>query len=139
MDGRGVLGFPVRLGIAFLIIALFVPSVVAVAEHYSDESEGGSAKEAADTVFTVSARLWYSGAGSSERVVVDVPAGYELVFGGEGGYMWSYSVEKDGRTVSRTYPDSPSVRYPEEFRISGHAELTLACEKSSGVYGIVVL
>ena len=139
MDGRGVLGFPIRLTVAFLIIALFVPSVMFAAELFSENSNGAAAISEAGRIADTASRVWYGGTGCAESITVDIPPGYEAVFGGDGGYEWSYCIMHAGKIVERVFSDAPAVRYPIMFTVSGHAELTLKSDTVGGVYGVVAI
>ncbi len=138
MDRRGVMGLPVRLGVALLILALATPSLVAAAGHFDREAEVSEARLAADTVYDAAARAWYSGNGGSETVEVSVPSGCSVVFGGEGADAWSYALYRGGELVSREYPESPGVRFLGVAEVTGTGEVKVACRSTDDGYGVVV-
>ena len=140
MDGRGVLGFPLRLGIAFLIIALFIPSLIAAADHFNADSDMISVRSEAGRVLDSAERVWYSGDGSSETVDVSLPPGYVLRLGGEGADAWSYSILKGDEVLDKEYTDTPKIRFSGDgFTITGSSQIKLTCTVGSdGVYGVGV-
>ena len=138
MDRRGVLGFPLRLGIAFLIIALFVPSLVSAIQGFQEESDLLEAEKEADSVMDAAERVWYSGTGSSESVSVHTPPGYCLRLGGQGPEAWSYSILKGDEIRETKYTESPKIRFIDDgILISGSSEIVLTCDvDGNGTYGI---
>ena len=138
MDRRGVLGFPLRLGIAFLIIALFVPSLVSAVQGFQEESDMMDAEREADRVMGAAERVWYTGAGSSESVSVHTPAGSCIRIGGEGPEAWSYSVMKGDEVKETRYSESPKIRFiGDTIMLSGSSEVVLICDTDDdGIYGI---
>ena len=129
-----------RLGIAFLIIALFTPGLVTMAERYGDESQVSEARVQADAVVSAADEVWYSGQGSSERVDVSVPSGYEVTFGGQGADAWSYSILKGDSVKSRCYTESPTVMFVGgAVTLSGHCTVVVtATRDDDGRYGVEV-
>ena len=138
MDRRGVMGLPVRLGVALLILALTAPSLVAAAEHFDREAEVSELRLAADTVYDAAGRVWYSGSGGCETVDVSVPSGCSIVFGGEGADAWSYALYRNGEEVSREYPETPAVRFLGSSEIAGSGEIKIVCRNADGGYGVEV-
>ena len=140
IDGRGVLGFPMRLGIAFLIIALFVPSFVSVMESYTEESELSQMRTQADVLVSSAADVWYAGSGSSETVSLNLLSGYELLIGGSGGDAWSYSILKGDAVKEKSYTETPKIRFlGESTQITGHCDVVVTSTvDSNGVYGVEV-
>ena len=129
-----------RLGIAFLIIALFVPSIVTVMENYTEESELSQMRTQADVLLSSAADVWYAGSGSSETVSLALLSGYELHIGGSGGDAWSYSILKGDTVKEKSYTDSPKIRFlGEPTELTGHCEVVVtSAVDSDGTYGVKV-
>ena len=139
MDGRGVIGFPMRLMLAAVLLALCTPVLAEMTEGFRDQTHESEAQCQTDKIREASASLYLSGPGSSRVVSIDIPAGYSITVGGEGAQAYSITVLKGDGQVSLTYNEHPSFRFIDVVKdISGHCELLLSCEKDSDGCGIRV-
>ena len=138
MDGRGVLGLPLRIAIAFLIIALFAPSLVNVAESFRDDSDMAEMRNEADKAESLAEELWFAGKGSTGTVELHMQQGYSLTFGGTGADAWSYSIMKGDSVREKHFMETPDVRFlGEVFTATGSCVLTMECTSDEeGNYGI---
>jgi len=134
------MGFPVRLAIAALIVALFVPSAISAAEYFTESSEITEARHVADSVVSAAGDAWYSGRGSVRDISIHVPSGYALEFGGDGVNAYSYRILKGDEVVETVYADSPRIRFLDgSCTLAGHCDLRITCgNDSDGNYGITV-
>ncbi|AGI47993.1 hypothetical protein TALC_01000 [Thermoplasmatales archaeon BRNA1] len=139
MDGRGVIGFPVRIGVAFLLVALCVPAISYAVDAFQESSELQRVDGEVDSIIEASGRIYFGGAGCSCTIDVHVEPGYEIWIGGEGPEAYSVSVVKGSSVRERTYAENPSVRFlGERMVLTGDSELLLECARIDGVYGIRV-
>lgn len=139
MDNRGVLGFPMRLGLAFTLIALCVPVLSEMTEGFRDSTDENELNSEISKIIAECDRLYYGGSGSVSTVEIKTVPGYEIVIGGENADAYSVRIFKGDSEVSQTYLEHPSVRFHgDEKRYSGNTELLLKCETVNGNYGITV-
>jgi hypothetical protein len=140
MDRRGVVGFPLRLSVTFVILAVSLPAMLHALGCLEGGAGAAAAEAEAEKVRDAASRAYYSGAGSACSVDVSVSRDYRLVIGGEGADAYSISVWRGGEETSRTYMQRPPVRIlnAEPLEISGDRGLLLRCVSSGAGYGVEV-
>ena len=137
MDRRGVIGFPMRLMLAAVLLALCTPVLAEMTEGFRDQTYENEAQCQTDKIREASASLYMSGPGASRVVSLDIPAGYSITLGGEGAQAYSVTILKGDEEVMTFYSEHPSYRFIETVgEISGHCELLLSCERHDGGCGI---
>lgn len=133
------MGFPLRLAIAFLIVGLCVPPLVAATEHFQAQTEVAAVDQEVGRIAEAAARVYYAGAGSSCTLDVVIDAACTVVIGGEEAEAYSIAVLHGDAEQSRTYLDRPPVHLlGPALAVNGPATLRLACVNAGGVYGVEV-
>lgn len=136
---EGVMGFPLRLAIAFLIVSLCVPPLVAATEHFQTQTEIAAVDQEVGRISEVAARVYYAGAGSTCTLDVAIDAACTVVIGGENADAYSIAVFRGDTEQSRTYLDRPPVRLlGPAFAVNGPATLLFSCMNAEGIYGVEV-
>lgn len=139
MDNLGVQGFPMRLAVAFVLIALCAPVLAGAAEGFQEYSDTSGVSSELSRIVSVSDRIYYSGTGASETLELSIRAGYEIVVGGEGADAYSISIMKDGKCVERHRMENPEVRFAGEgLVLSGLCTIRMTCLYDEDGYGIGV-
>ena len=140
MDRKGVIGLPMRLAVAFLIIALFAPSLVSAAETFGNDADLADMEKEARKAEKLADDLWFAGKDSTGTVELRLDPGYGLRFGGEDADAWSYRITKGDSVVEIHYMETPDVRFlGDGFTAGGHCTLRMDCiVDDEGVYGISV-
>ena len=139
MDRRGVIGFPMRLMLAAVLLALCTPVLAEMTEGFRDQTYENEAQCQTDKIREASASLYMSGPGASRVVSLDIPAGYSITLGGEGAQAYSVTILKGVEEVMTIYNEHPSFRFIESMEdIAGHCDLLLTCERHDGGCGIRV-
>ena len=133
MNDSGVLGMPFRIMISFMVIALMVPALVAVANDMdmaADEAEGASL---AEQVADASTRAYLSGVGGAVSLSVDIPIGRSLGIGGEGADAYTIRIYSDGKVSGKVVLDNPPIRMlcPETM-LEGDRELLFEAVSHEG-------
>jgi len=140
MDRKGVMGLPFRLAIAFMIIALFAPSVISAAESFSKDTDMADMRNEAEKAEDLAKNLWFAGKGSEGSVSIKTAPGYSIRFGGDGADAWSYSIMDGDDIVEKHRMETPDVRFlGEGFTATGSCNLRMLCTlDADGNYGISV-
>ncbi|MDR3282767.1 MAG: hypothetical protein LBS92_04060 [Candidatus Methanoplasma sp.] len=140
MDRKGMVGFPVRLAVTFLILALAVPSLMAMMGGMQEEAGESAAASEADKISSAVSRAYYSGVGGTCTVGVSISSGYRLVIGGDGADAYCISVLCGDEPKEKIYLQRPPVRImnSEPLEISGERTLLCTCAAVEGAYGVEV-
>ena len=137
MDRRGVIGFPMRLMLAAVLLALCTPVLAEVTEGFRDQTHESEALCQTEKIMGASASLYLSGPGASRVISLDIPSGYSIILGGDDAYAYSVSILKGDDAISTVFTEHPSIRFINTIRdISGHCDLLLICERDDGGCGI---
>ncbi|MCQ2085340.1 MAG: hypothetical protein MJZ21_04250 [archaeon] len=139
MDRKGAMGFPMRLTLAFILIALCIPSLSGMAAGFEEKTLESETDAQVGILLSAAGRTYYGGAGSSENVSLTIPAGFEISVGGEGTDAYSVCIYNNEGVVKTVYTDHPSIRFlGERIVLSGPCEVRLSCNDVSGTYGVQV-
>lgn len=136
---KGVIGLPVRLTVAFLIISISVPVLTGMAADLKEDNAVMSASKEADRIADAVSRVYYMGAGSACAVDVSLPAGCMMAIGGEGTDAYSIGIFLDGVEKDRIYLERPLVRIlGDGLDVHGKSRISVECVRLDGVYGVSV-
>ncbi|MCL1811611.1 MAG: hypothetical protein FWG41_05285 [Methanomassiliicoccaceae archaeon] len=139
MNKKGMIGFPMRLAVTFLILAIFVPVAVSMVDGLEKDSAASSAKSEAEKIANSVKKAYYSGAGSTDTVNVSLSGGSCLMVGGEGPDAYSISILLYDTVVEKMYLQRPSVKLlGDPVYIMGGRTLSVECVVESGTYGVKV-
>lgn len=136
-DDRGVLGMPVRLAVAVLVIATMVPVVLGMVGTAEDSIGSSELEREADRLRDGAARAYYGGEGTIVSVDLRLPPGASLGVGGDGGGRYVIRLIEDGEEVGRVYIDRPAVPVlGPAAEVSGSVTVKLEAVTVDGVYGV---
>lgn len=139
MDRKGMIGFPMRLAVTFLILSVSVPSMLYLADGFEDDSDVSAVTHEADRISDVLSKTYYTGTGSRNTVDIHVDGGCSIVIGGSGSDAYSMTVMKGDAEKDKLYMQRPAVRIiGDALEVSG--DRTLMCEsvEDDGHYGVKV-
>ncbi|MDR3074732.1 MAG: hypothetical protein LBU30_01670 [Candidatus Methanoplasma sp.] len=139
LDKKGVVGFPMRLAVTSLILAIFIPLAIGMVDDLEKDASisdtRGEAERIADTV----KRIYYSGTGSTGTVDVSLVSRSGLVLGGDGSDSYCIAISFDGRTAEKIYLQRPSVKFiGDPLQITGNRTLSIECIDDGDTYGVRV-
>ena len=102
MDGKGVTGFPWRISLAFLLVALCVPPLAGLAEGFQDTADGCEIQTEIEQITNSASTVYFGGAGTSLSINLSILPGYEITLGGEGAeaYCIKVSDPRGGETLT---------------------------------------
>lgn len=129
MDRKGLIGMPIRLAVAFLVLALAVPLLVGMTEDLRDDVESSELSIQAGKVSDTAKKAYYAGAGSVFTVEISIDHHCMLVIGGVGSDAYTIRMMSDGDEVGRVFMDCPVVKFMDEVSVSGAQTLMLECVK----------
>ncbi|MDR2698689.1 MAG: hypothetical protein LBB30_03305 [Candidatus Methanoplasma sp.] len=134
-----MIGFPMRLAVTFLILALFVPVTIGMMDGMERDSAVSVAKTEAERIADTIKRTYYSGAGSTDTVGISLSGGSCLVIGGEGSDSYCISILLDDTVAERIYLQRPTVRFlGDPVHVMGIGTVSVECVNENGVYGVKV-
>jgi ABC-type Fe3+-hydroxamate transport system substrate-binding protein len=134
-----MIGFPLRLAVTFLILALFVPVAVSMVSDLEENSSAASGKAEAEKIADAAKRTYYSGVGSTDTVSVSLSSRSCLIIGGEGSDSYSISILFDDKVIEKVFLQRPSVKFlGEPIYLMGNATISMKCVIDNGVYGVRV-
>jgi hypothetical protein len=134
-----MIGFPMRLAVTFLILAIFVPVAFSMVDGLERDSEAASAKTEAEKIADSAKRMYYSGAGSTDTVAISLSGSSCLIIGGDGSNAYCISILNDDTVVEKFYMQRPSVKYlGEPLYLIGSKTVSVECVMNNGEYGVVV-
>ncbi|MCL1978986.1 MAG: hypothetical protein FWG60_02370 [Methanomassiliicoccaceae archaeon] len=140
MNKKGMIGFPMRLAVTFLILAIFVPVAFSMVDGLEKDSAASAAKAEAEKIAGAAKRTYYSGAGSTETISISLSGGSCLVIGGEGSESYSISILLGDNVVEKMYLQRPSVRFlGDPLYLMGNRVITAECVIDDGTYGVKVV
>jgi len=134
-----MIGFPMRLAVTFLILALFVPVAIGMLDGMEKDSSVSAARAEAGKIADTAKRAYYSGAGSADTAGISLSGGSCLVIGGDGSDSYCISILLDDTVVEKIYLQRPSVKFlGEPVHIMGIRTVSVECVNDNGVYGVKV-
>jgi hypothetical protein len=138
-DKKGIIGLPMRLAIAFLILSISIPAVYGMASDIEDKDHLMSATKEAEKVSETITKAYYAGIGGKYTIDVNVTSECHLIIGGEGTQSYTIGIFLDDIEKGRIYLERPSVYiFGEGLDVYGDATIFIECVQSNGIYGIEV-
>ena len=138
-DARGILGLPLKLAVAMLVMAAMVPLVAGMVSTAEDSLSSADAQSDAESLADAASRAYYGGEGTSVAVSVSLQSGQSILMGGDGGLEYVLRITDGGEEVSRVYITAPAVPVLGGVtEVSGDALVTFTCATVDGVYGVTV-
>lgn len=117
-----------KLAVSFLIIAMFVPPMLSMADDVSEEADIDIMAEEARRLIDTIHRVYYSGVGSEASLTPDLPTGCGLAVGGGSGESYTVRLVSDGEVVDECYIENPAVAVAgDESVIAGGKAVVLRC------------
>ncbi len=136
-DDRGVLGMPVRLAVAVLVIATMTPIVLGMVDDAEETMTSSGLESEADRLYDGISRAYYGGEGTVVTVDLSLRPGQSLAIGGDGADRYAIRLLEDGDEVGRVYMERPSVPVLGGTTvISGETSVRLRCTVTDGTYGV---
>ncbi len=135
MDGKGVTGFPWRISLAFLLVALCVPPLAGLAEGFQDTADGCEIQTEIEQITNCASTVYFGGAGTSLSIVLYILPGYEITLGGEGAEAYCIMVSDPRGGETLTYMDRPAAKFLNTVTLTGSCTLELVCQ-AEPEYGI---
>ena len=136
-DDRGVLGMPVRLAVAVLVIATMTPILMGMVGSAEDVISVSEAEAEAGRLSDGISRAYYGGEGTVVSVELSIPLGQSLEIGGAEPY--AIRILDGGKEVSKVYLERPSVPVLEPLTVSGRTTVTVQAVSLDGTYGVRVI
>ena len=134
-----MIDLPILLVVTFLILAVFVPVAVGMADGFEKDSAASAAKAEAERIGDTVKRVYYSGAGSTGKVSVSLSGGTCLVLGGDGSDSYCISILADDTVSEKLYLQRPSVKFlGEPLYVTGNRTVLAECIIENGDYGVRV-
>ncbi len=127
MNRRGVIGMPIRLAVAFLILAITVPLLMGVADDLRDDVEASDLAVQADIVSKTAEKAYYAGIGSTFTADVSIDHNGRLIIGGDGPDAYTVRMIYGDKEMGRIVMDRPLVKISEEISVSGVNVLMFVC------------
>lgn len=138
MDGKGLIGLPIRLAVAFLILALAVPLLIGMVDDLHDDVECSELSIQARKVSDTAKKAYYAGAGSVFTAEISMDYHCMLVIGGKDSDAYSITMTSDGKEIGRMFMERPLVKFMNEISVSGEQTLMFECVRDGDYNAIEV-
>jgi len=138
MDRKGVTGFPWRISLAFLLVALCVPPLAGLAEGFQDTADNREIDSEVERITNSASTVYFGGAGTSLSLDLSILPGYEITLGGEGAEAYCIKITDPNGTETRTFMEHPATRFLNSVTLSGPCTLELVCHDKPA-YGITAV
>ena len=123
-----MIGFPIRLAIAFLIIVLAVPPLMELAGDFRDDINISSANSEANRIRDTLSSVYYAGDGNTAYIDIHVPDGYTICIGGLDDRAYTLSVLYGDEIEDIVYLEHPAVKITgNQVCVSGNSGLEITC------------
>lgn len=138
LDRKGMVGFPMRLAIAFLILSISVPAAMSAIGNIDGDSRMSSVSGEAEKLADTMANAYYSGNGSRFTVDLEIEDGCMVIVGGDGSEAYSIKVVCDD-DMSVIPLDRPSIRViGGSVTLAGDCHVICTCTCDENGYGMTV-
>ena len=137
MDCKGVMGLPMRIVLAFLIIALCIPTLVSAASDFSQQADINGMDDDLDRISEAATKAYLGGSGTVIKTYVELTPGYEIVLGGDEADRYTVKLMHSGEVVEKRYLAHPTVPVLEKMTIDGSGDILIECVSDPG-YGVKV-
>ena len=140
MDGRVIIGLPVKLAVCLLVIGLMTPVVMDAMEDAETETSLLNLRTEAMVLADAIGDVYYGGVGSSVSLSLSIPPGQSIEVGGDGADAYMLRLLDDGENADVVYLDRPAVPVLNDaVSLSGACDVTLRCTVQGGVYGVEIV
>ena len=137
MNRKAMIGFPMRLAVAFLILSITVPVVAGMADGLRDDGRVCSATAEAEKISEAISKVYYSGIGSIRTVEVSIDSHCFVKIGGDGSESYSIGIFLEDSEKNRIYLQRPSVKIiGNGLEVSGDTVVSVKCVKTAGGCGV---
>lgn len=138
-DDRGILGLPVKMAVAMVIVVTMAPLLLGMVQTAEDSMTVLTAESEAKRIADGMTRAYYGGVGTEETVLVTIPVGESVEMGGSGTDAYVIRVMDPYGNVTRLYAGTPSIPViGDAVSITGEAAVRITCAVVDGVYGVTV-
>lgn len=127
VDRKGVIGMPVRLAAAFLILAVTVPIMMGAAGHLEKESDTAELKRQAEIISGNAEKAYYGGTGSIFTADVRIAGDCRLEIGGTGSDAYKIKMFRGDEEVGCIVMERPPVRFASPVAVTGTLTLCFEC------------
>lgn len=139
INRKAMIGFPIKLTVAFLILSVAVPALSGMVGHMNDTADTQAASHEADRVSAAISTAYYSGVGSIRTVDVSLKSGASLQIGGEGSKSYSIGVLLNDVEKTRVYMQRPLVKINGDgIVVHNDATICIKCIKMGNGCGVEV-
>ena len=116
---------PIKLLIVMIIITISIPILTGALEDNQERMADSEMHQEASKLKNSAMLAHYSGNGSTRTVDIDLPAGCEIMIGGEGSDAYSIRSLYKGKLTSTVYFEKPILKINTEMTLSGRMSLIL--------------
>ncbi len=127
LNRKGMVGFPVRLAITFLILSISLPIMLGMVGDFQEDLGTNSTTAETERLIDTISDTYYSGKGSVRNIDMKIDSNCYIIIGGEGSNAYSIGIFNEDVEVLRLYTEKPSVKMISSGDcLSGN--FTLRCE-----------
>lgn len=131
------MGLPMRIALAFLIIAICTPPLITAANDFSQQADMNGMTDDLDRISEAATKAYLGGVGTTVSTFVDLIPGYEMELGGDGADSYSVKVVRGGEIIEKRYLAHPSVPLLGKTVLDGSCTLVFECVNENA-YGVKV-
>ena len=136
---KAMIGFPMRLAVAFLILSISLPVITGMAEDLKDDNRVGSTTAEGQKISHAISKVYYSGGGSIRTVEVSIDSHCFVKVGGAGSQCYSIGVYLEDMEKGRIYLQRPPVKIVGDgVEISGDTLGSVKCVRMADGCGVEV-
>lgn len=123
-DRRGIIGMPIKLAVAVLVIATMTPVIVDMVDDAEDSLSIIDTESEARKIVEAVSDAFFGGYGCTVSVNVSIPTGESIVLGGSSGNEYSLRIMANGEVKKKILLERPGVPVlNDEIEISGDTVL----------------
>ena len=133
MDRKGIMSLPIKLMVVMAILAVTLPIVSGAMDGSQQDMAAAEMHHESSKFKNAAALAHFSGNGCSRTVDIELPAGCELLIGGNGEDAYCIRSVYNGEVVSKDYFEQPVIRITQEMNIVGKVSLKLTSVETGDV------
>lgn len=138
-DRKAMVGFPIRIAVAFLILSISVPVMIYAVGDLNEEADTEITNVDADRVADAISEAYYAGCGSIRLVTVSIDPACHIMIGGPGSEAYSIGIFVNDIEKDRVFLQRPPVKIiGDGLPVSGDCTLKIECVDSTEGYGVEV-
>jgi hypothetical protein len=131
---------PIRLMVVFLLLSISVPIIANVMEQSEENTMDMTMEHEIGRLFDSVASVYYSGAGSSRTVSINVPNGCEMYIGGNGTDSYSIRSSFKGSPGPARYMERPNAELLCDITLYGGThELSVLSVMKNGKIAVEIV